>query len=91
MQSSTFKTPFLQLSPNPADGTIRLNYKVPDDSRQVVLEIIAYTGELIASYSLPEKGTSYILRTATIANGFYFVRLRSNQGIHQITKLIIQH
>ena len=84
--NTTFK-----IAPNPADGTILLSYTVPENTLSARLDIISYTGQIIATYFLPTKRERYILPTETIANGFYFVRLTTDQGFHKSTKVIIQH
>jgi bacillolysin len=71
----------LQVSPNPFNNEVRLNYKAFADERAERLTIVNSVGELVFEELLntAEENTEAIINTSTFKSGVYFIRLQTNQ------------
>jgi len=79
---------FFKVYPNPNNGTMYVNYLVPE-SDQEVLEIFDMAGRLVLNYTLPGGQNSLVISNPELQSGLYYYQAISYNKIIAQDKLVI--
>lgn len=87
------KTNYMQqqvcVYPNPTSDGATFIYQLPNQSKEITLNIYNNTGTEIFSTPLSSNTGTYFLNTASMNNGFYFYQIATNNEIISHGKLTI--
>jgi len=79
---------FLQISPNPANSIVNIEYEGLDVADQSHLSLIDVTGRTIQQIQLSQENDNIQMDITNVQSGFYYVRIKSRDKI-TTTKLLI--
>jgi len=77
----------MQVSPNPSDGNIEVVISGNLLSESPTIEVTDMSGKLITS--MPVKADVTKLHLQGLANGIYLLKLKSNQSLREVQKIVI--
>ena len=80
----------ISLSPNPADKSVRVNYKLPENIANATLSISDMTGKVSKTYTIPNAVGEMFIEVTNLSAGVYIVRLASGRKTISSQKLIKQ-
>lgn len=80
----------IQLSPNPADGQLRIVSGTAEEGKILSVDFIAITGQVLLAEKIP-GGTEALVSTAQLAEGVYFCRVRDANQVLYTGKFLIRH
>ena len=83
----SFTTSFL-LSPNPNNGTMKLDYDLGKD-QEANMTLLDVTGKLIKSYKLQATKGSISINEQSLQNGIYIYRILVEDKILKVDKIAI--
>ena len=69
---------FFNVYPNPAGDYIYVNYKLPEESKNIRIKIISINGRVERSIDLKYSVDIKMIRLAELSNGMYFILLEAN-------------
>lgn len=80
---------FLNIYPNPANETVNINYKLPENSKQAVANIYNMMGKKVGSYDINNKYGTLRIDLSNLPNGLYFFNIIVNNNTIARKKLVI--
>ena len=88
LPSTAFTKPFIRLFPNPTASNTTCEFNLPAGSGNSVVSLTDVTGRVL--FEIETENALAELPTSTLANGLYFVQLKSNGRILESQKLLVQ-
>ena len=83
----SFATSFL-LSPNPNNGTMKLDYDLGKD-QEAIINLLDVTGKLVRSYKLANTKGTLEMNEQGLQNGIYFYRILVDNKTIKTDKIVI--
>ena len=75
--------------PNPAGSETEIDYNLPPQMRNAVLQVININGQVMKQITLSNREHSLTLSVNDMPTGIYLVRLQTGSGVSEIKKLIL--
>ncbi len=91
VESTIKKDVSLLLFPNPTKDKLNINYTVENESGELSISIYNMLGREVFQKELLDQQGSVRVKTTELSNGIYIVNLKSNQGVLETQKLVIQN
>ncbi|MEI8280010.1 MAG: T9SS type A sorting domain-containing protein [Bacteroidota bacterium] len=81
---------YARVYPNPATDNVTFSYAIPYVSNSLALTITNLMGQVIQTFSLPDKSGQVQWNTSALANGLYLYKLTDQSNVLQIGKITVQ-
>jgi len=81
---------YTRVYPNPATDNVTFSYAIPYASNSLVLTVTNLLGQIIQTFSLPDKSGQLQWSTSALPNGLYLYNLTDQSNVLQIGKITIQ-
>ena len=75
--------------PNPANDVLYIQHLPGFETQQCELQMADITGKIVMQQKLINQEVTYILSTETLNNGIYFLSLKTESGLVQTEKIIV--
>jgi hypothetical protein len=75
--------------PNPANDVLYIQHLPGFETQQCELQLTDITGKIVMQQKLINQEVTYILSTETLNNGIYFLSLKTESGLVQTEKIIV--
>jgi hypothetical protein len=75
--------------PNPANDVLYIQHLPGFETQQCELQMADITGKIVMQQKLINQEVTYIFSTETLNNGIYFLSLKTESGLVQTEKIIV--
>ena len=77
-----------KLYPNPNNGTMEIEYQIPEDT-QAIISITNPLGQILAQWYLPPEHNKLEIKVPNLSSGVYYYEISIEKRILQKDKIII--
>ena len=76
--------------PNPFKGQTTLDYFIPENVQQAIIQITGQNGAILGTVSIPEKGQGQVvLETANLQSGNYYCSLILDGKLFETKQIVL--